>query len=632
MWEGLSRANRRIPIHVFGVTMHPNSAVPRHGVIVMRLAPLKLVTASLDPWTGAERFAIHRHWQFDNPPTEGRDPLDLALSCLWLTLVTQGIYPMRVDSLPVFNPDIPQRFARSFSFAPDFALQIGSRGNRPTIAIIDANGESRTNPAIVQMESLAIAASWQLFNPVLVSCKRLLFLFQTKSCLSELKIDSVIIGDMLSIHFIGCRHCSLTIDENGWRLLFVSINMLHVGRKEMFIKIYGLHYSARVTRLIASLVSAIHTWRRVVCQIMLCSHESKVVTSCFSDETHLFLRIKDTETLTIALQGAFERLGTVQNTVYLVCPYNFRPFLSIRFARTIPLRQYFDALVGNADTACRDIMAFIHGFVVPLLRFSDLFGGIKSDWTFSNLNPMHRCCAVYRRRYSIGIMLNPMMVCGVSISHVPPNHLLVIPIMSICDRPKSGRDHSIIKIKMALLPQLKTVIEQFCDRLMLLDETGFKLFEVIKERYMMRHKQTFNGVPVVLDLIETRVEIHCKAGADIDADIKRLLGEALSDVACLRAVITVFRAFLQTDQALLRIVLQLLGGIALGVAEVCHALSSARVNENGDAAMEVEIKGRIVGFSFPAAVSPGAVILISRGSGTERARDVEGALELIRRM
>jgi hypothetical protein len=408
--------------------------------------------------------------------------------------------------------------------------------------------------------------------------------------------------------------------------------MLHAGAEEMLLKIYGLRYSARVTRLIASLVSTVQTWRRIVLQIMVCSRDSKVITSFFADETNLFLRIRDTETLTIALQGAFERLGSFQNTVYLVCPYNFRPFLSIRFARTMPLHQYFDTLAGDADTACRDIMAFIHGFVVPLLRFADLFGGIKSDWTFSNLNPKRRCCIVYRRRYTIGIMLNPMMVCVVSISPVLPNMFLVIPIMGICEKPKSGRDHSVIKIKMALLPRLKTAIAQFCDRLILVDETGFKLFEVIKERYMMRYKQTFNGVPVVLDLIETRVEIHCEAGADIDADIKSLLGEALSDVACLRAVITVFRAFLQTDQTLLRTILQLLGGIALGVAEVCHAMSSARVDGNGDATMEVEVKGRIVGFSFPAPVSPGAAIFVSRGGGTERARGVEGALELIRRV
>jgi hypothetical protein len=296
----------------------------------------------------------------------------------------------------------------------------------------------------------------------------------------------------------------------------------------------------------------------------------------------------------------------------------------IRFNRCIPLNRYFDDIVQNPEKLSQEIGAFLQGSAVPLLNFVTLFGGIRSDWTIGNLSPRDRFALIYKRRFSVGIHLTPLMGFVVTISQLVPSYCLLSPIMAIGER--RGRE-PMIRVRMSRLPQLKAVMGDVCDRLTLIDQAGFKVSGIPKDKSLMQYKQVINGISILLFLVETKVEIHCEATIDINSEIRKLVGESLAELKCLEAVLTILRVLLLVGPALLKKELQFLNN--LNLETVCTAMNSAKIEDNGNAAVCFQYKGALLYLELPVPLGTASIVKIRHGEQTDRARGVDGVVQVL---
>jgi hypothetical protein len=193
---------------------------------------------------------------------------------------------------------------------------------------------------------------------------------------------------------------------------------------------------------------------------------------------------------------------------------------------------------------------------------------------------------------------------------------------------RRGRE-PMIRMRMSGLPQLKVVMAEACDRLALIDQAGFKVNNIPKDKSLVQFKHVINGISILLILVETKVEIHCEATVDINSEIKKLVGESLAELKCLEAVLTILRVLLPVDPGLLKKVLQLLNNLKLDLETAWAAMNSAKIEDNGNAAVCFEYKGASLSLELPVPLGTASIIKIRYGEQADRARGVDGVVQVL---
>jgi hypothetical protein len=150
-----------------------------------------------------------------------------------------------------------------------------------------------------------------------------------------------------------------------------------------------------------------------------------------------------------------------------------------------------------------------------------------------------------------------------------------------------------------------------------------------KDKSSVQYKQVINSIPVFLNLGETKVEIHCETTVDINTEIKKLVGESLAELKCLEAVLTVLRVLLPVDPGLLKKVLQLLNSLKLDLETACAAMNSAKIEDNGNAAVCFQYKGALLYLELPVPLGTASIVKIRYGEQTGRARGVDGVVQVL---
>jgi hypothetical protein len=630
VWESLSRPWRRFPVRAFAVTLIPNSRAPCSGRVVAGIGTLHMGALTIDPWDGHTRQAARPFPAAGSAP--GGSVIEQAVidGIVVMGQIGLGVHT-RFEPLPILHVmSLGQMvlFSRTFSFAPDYSLQYGGRSGRPQAVIIDSSGRERSTPIGVQMESLPKKRAWLITPSVIIAMKRIIFVFQTQKCLTDLGVRSLLRGDELLVSLEGFRSCSFHVTDHGWRLAFAPSQRLPDEPAGAIYHIFGAHYSSRCSQVIASLILSIATWRSIISRVSFLTKESSFFRAV-GDHNELFLKILETNTLRFRLENAFQMVGAIDHNLYFFCPPNVQPVISIQFARSLPFKHYFNRLVRQFDTSAREMVMFLHRFAVPLLRFCHIFGGIKSDWTFSNLTPQQGYCLVYRKRFTVSCRLTPLVAIGIWFSRMSPSNILLFPIHHICERTSLPQKITYVTLKMSELPQFKRLVSEFCDRITVLEKAGFRLIHVIPEQRTVRYGQPINGIQVLFDLVGPGVEFRMEWAADVQLEMKKLVGERIGESDCLDAVLTVLVVFLPVDLRLVKVVLQLLRQLALDIAAICTAMNSARIEDNGNASVAFQYQESHVYLEFPVPLNPSSIIQVQHGFQTYRLQGIDGVVDLL---
>jgi hypothetical protein len=343
----------------------------------------------------------------------------------------------------------------------------------------------------------------------------------------------------------------------------------------------------------------------------------------------LFLKILDTNTLQFRLENAFEEVGVIDNNLYFFCPRSIRPVVNVQFARALPFKHYFDRLVRQFGTSAHEMTMFVHRFAIPLLRFCHLFGGIKSDWTFSNLTAQQGFCLVYKKRFTVSCRLSPLVAIGLWFSRMGPSNILLFPIHEICECPTVPQKTPYVTLRMSELVQFKRLVSDFCDRITVLEKAGFRVSQIMREQRTVRYGQTINGIQVLFDLVGPAVEFRMEWAADVQLEMKKLIGERIAQMDCLEAVLTILVVLLPVDVTLVKVVLQLLRQLALDIAAICTAMNSARIEDNGNASVAFQYQESHVYLEFPVPLNPASMIQVQHGFQTYRLQGIDEVVDLL---
>jgi hypothetical protein len=187
----------------------------------------------------------------------------VLFTALWNLLTQAAASGMYGSSPPGVTMTIDLyrvRFMRTFSFAPDFAMQLDAWFGHPKVSIVDKHGTSFSKPEVAEMDCVPTRSAWKLTKTVLVATKRYIFLAQAQKYLTDFNIGSFVTGGDLHINLPFCSVCLLKCDHLGWQLVGVPAGAGLPVEPEPINKIGG-RYSSRCALVVAHLVLWYHLWR-----------------------------------------------------------------------------------------------------------------------------------------------------------------------------------------------------------------------------------------------------------------------------------------------------------------------------------------------------------------------------------
>jgi hypothetical protein len=514
------------------------------------------------------------------------------------------------------------KFFRKYSFAPDFTLCFEAEYAHPKVWVVDANNIWFSKPEVVKMNCTSPSRAWTLARPILSAMKRYFFLAQTQKYLADFKIKSDMIGDDLSIDVPICSTSELKCNNVGWRLIFVPMASIIPSSPDPVTILTG-QYTTRCALVIAHLVFWYHMWRSSYLHLFHILPPSATFAAITGDRSLSTFLLIDGFFMSVSLNNAFKVVDCTPHVHRCVIPWSFNP----QFHITAPAAGFLHHFMP-ASPRSDQFLAFMQLVVMPLLHIPNECKILKAHWSacpFSTHCPPISFCLVYKKRYSLSVVVQLMMcltiVPTVGLSAFLPFGLRDLHLINAL-RPGKAHTCYIYQVRLRCLQNVMESVEAVGDLVDVLLEAGF-----IPDISTLSFRRKIGNYVFKIDLSDTKIIYNIQGYEPLTEELNLLADGATPLSEFVAAVTRLVTVFLTQDHGVLTEVLKLLVQVKpdFELAVLCQAMQSVVIGDDGRPSMHFNC-GKGFNVTFPVPYRATAQLEISSGSHSEKVRGIEGFL------
>ena len=599
------------------------------------LGPEKLIRISLDAFQGHVKVCFRSRMMKSRASSciiiqnlcDLYRIITLSLANVAVNMATNAIYGTSLSHFSMLEDTV--RYAHVFSFAPDFVVQVMARNGHPRIVIADHSGKRYSKPELVQMDSSTVRRAWELLPDALHVAKKYIFLAQTQKYLTEFKIVSILQGNSLEVEVPVTRRCRISICDNGWTLVVIPFRSIVPHATEHIMKIRGRDFTARCSKLIATLLCSFQTWRSVEFHLGKLAQSTLVVESVLkSDPFQMAVRLSGPNPSTLLLRFGenAKALGLMNGVLYLEFTSNFHPYVHAAFARTIPIGAYLNRILQRGVDS-QELFAFLSCHSVPILEISSVFVRPEGDWTVTDLAP--NCFhLIYKGRVSLTGLLTDFRMFEFYVPAMDPSCFVPVFLSDMIkvDGPPSRTP---IEVRIENLREFKRLVELFWELYQLLLTCGFQIDRVERRPLTLILSQRISGMNVTAIMQSRTVTLTVNNRGDISELVRASMNHISDTASFLREVVNLFRISLSVSVDLLLLVLtvvnELVSKFYADEKSMAALIRTFRLDQLRHAHIEFPHDGETYGIECVPPFTVDSQIIIRRQDGSmETVKGVEG--------